>query len=129
MVDDETGVVIGVQRTISAYARLVDGRDMANCAKLFTDDARITIMGEVHEGGVAIRAWLDGLAKSAPGIHLTTNTLVDASGRDEACATSDVAFIKRDETGWKIIVAGQYVDTLRRGSGGWQFTSRTISLS
>jgi ketosteroid isomerase-like protein len=129
MSDTETGVVVGVQRTISAYARLVDGRDMAGCARLFTDDARITVMGEVHDGRVAICTWLDGLAKSAPGIHLTTNTLVDSSGGDDARATSDVAFIKRDETGWKILVAGQYVDTLRRGSGGWQFTSRTISLS
>ena len=40
MFDNETAISVGVQRTISAYARLVDGRDMAGCARLFTDDAQ-----------------------------------------------------------------------------------------
>lgn len=129
MTDNATEVIVGVQQTIAAYSRFLDGRDMARCAALFTPDASMTVMGQVHEGDAAIRAWLDSLASSPPGIHMTSNTLVEVLGADEAAATSDVAYIKRDEAGWKVLVAGQYVDRLTRGPDGWQFSSRVINLS
>ena len=126
---DLPAIEAGVARTITRYARTVDGRDMAACAALFTEDARITVMGETHVGSEAIKAWLALLAKSPPGIHLTTNTLVEPAGPGRATATSDVAFIKREEAGWKIVVAGQYSDELVARGDHWLFASRTITLS
>jgi len=119
----------GVRRTIAAYARSVDGRDMEACARLFTDDARIRVMGEEHVGAAQVRAWLEMLAKSPPGIHLTTNTLVHPRGGSEAEAVSDVAFIKQTDGAWRIVVAGRYADRLRREADGWRFVERVISLS
>lgn len=129
MNDTMLKVDAGVRRTIAAYARHVDGRDMDQCASLFAPEARIAVMGESHEGAVAIRAWLNQLARSAPGIHLTTNTLVEMIGEGRASAVSDVAFIKRDDSGWRIVVAGQYADELVESDGRWLFANRTITLS
>lgn len=119
----------GVRRTIAAYARTVDGRDMAAAARLFTDDARIQVMGEEHVGIAQVRAWLEMLGKSPAGIHLTTNTLVQPRGATEAEAMSDVAFIKQVDGAWKIVVAGSYADRLRREADGWRFVERVITLS
>jgi ketosteroid isomerase-like protein len=119
----------GVQRTIACYARAMDGRDLQSCVALFTEDAVIEVMGQRYAGVGAIRGWMNELAKSPPGIHLTTNTVVQAVSADEATAISDVAFIKRLEGGWQILAAGKYEDQLRRNGSQWQFIKRTIVLT
>jgi len=120
---------VDVQRMISTYARTMDGRDIPSCAALFAEDAVIEVMGQRHAGLAAIRTWMNELAKTPPGIHLTANTLVQAAGEGEATAVSDVAFIKQVDGAWRILTAGRYEDRLRRTDSEWRFVSRRIVLT
>lgn len=118
-----------IRHLIASYAAAVDGRDKEAALALFAQDARLNVMGQEIEGSDGVAGWIDSLFASPPGIHLTTNTVIQLTDASTASARSDVAFIKRDENGWKILVAGQYLDTLVNRDGNWLFQGRKIVLS
>src|SRR4051794_38349550 len=117
-----------VRRLISTYALSMDSRDIETCSGLFFDDAVLAVNGEEQVGGAAIRTWMDALAASPPGRHMTANTVVDAVG-ERATATSDLAFLRpADAGGWQVMVSGRYRDVVERRDGRWGFQRRDIDL-
>lgn len=120
---------MGVLRTIAGYPRLIDARELDACAALFADDAHLEMMGQVFRGVEAIRTWMETLRQSQPGIHLTTNTLVERVAPGRAAATSDVAFIRHDESGWQIVFAGRYIDEFTDAGDRWLFTRRVFQMA
>ena len=121
---------IGVRDSVARYAITMDGRNIDECASLFAQDASIEVMGETFVGREQIRSWMEMLAENPPGIHLTTNTVVNQIDETHATAISAVGFSKRGEGGgWQIMVAGFYTDELTLVDGRWLFSKRRISLS
>lgn len=120
---------IGVLRTIASYPRLIDARELDACAALFADDAHLDMLGNVFQGIEAIRPWMETLRKSPPGIHLTTNSLVEHVAPGRAAAVSDVAFIRNGEAGWQIMFAGRYIDEFIDVGDRWLFTSRVFQMA
>lgn len=124
------GADLGVRRLIAQYAAHVDSRRLDEAVALFAPDASVVVNGETHEGRDAVRGWFEGLFQTPPGMHLTTNTVVDIDPAqpDRATAWSEVAYIRKLENGWSVMVAGRYEDVCQLSEGGWLFTNRTIEI-
>ena len=119
MTIEQIGADIGVKRLLSLYATYVDSRQLDKALALFAPDALLVLNGEEKQGSSAIKAWIDTLANSPAGIHMTTNTVVtvDSARPDHAQARSDVGYIRKLADGWKVLAAGRYIDTCEFKNG------------
>jgi len=118
----------GVRRTLAQYCQLCDDGRFDEWAELFTPDASFVVMGRVHTGREAIRAFIEaGQPPERRGKHLCANPLVeiDEQGR-RARAVTDYAFVGRVEGGFAITSVGRYHDSLVERDGSWQFHRREI---
>jgi uncharacterized protein (TIGR02246 family) len=118
----------GIRRTLADYSQLCDDGRFEEWARLFSDDARFVVSGQVTEGRDAIR---DLMARMQPpearGKHITSNSLVDLDG-DSATATTDYLFVRATADGPVIVAAGRYYDRLARHGPRWQFRERAITM-
>jgi ketosteroid isomerase-like protein len=126
--EDMLHAEIGILRTIASYPRLIDARDLDACAALFVDNARLEMLGHVFRGIQAIRTWMETLRQSPPGIHLTTNSLIEHIAPGQAAAVSDVVFIRQGDAGWQIVFAGKYIDKFIEAGDRWLFASRIFEM-
>ena len=120
-----------VTEVLYSYARLVDGRDFAAAAELFTDDC-VAEYGiretEIMRSSAAVADWLasqlrDGSASS----HHISNVQVSFPDADHAEATCYVyAWHRMPGTGADPIVLARYVDRLERTPAGWRIAHRRL---
>lgn len=117
-----------IGRTLAEYCQLLDDGRFDQWADLFTEDARLVLLGRVTTGRHAIRDYMMGVqSEGSRGLHMTANILVDADG-DTATATTDYMFVRPSGGGLAIIAAGHYYDRLVRGGTRWRFSEREITL-
>jgi len=112
-----------IRDVLASYCQLCDDGRFAEWAELFTDDARLHVMGTTHHGRAAVRSFIE--AAQPPerrGKHLVTNVLVALDG-DRARTWSDYLFVDRNGTPTSV---GRYHDELRREEGRWRFELREI---
>jgi 3-phenylpropionate/cinnamic acid dioxygenase small subunit len=120
-----------VTEVLYSYARLVDGRDFAAAAELFTDDC-VAEYGiretEILRSSAAVADWLasqlrDGSASS----HHISNVQVSFPDADHAEATCYVyAWHRMPGAAADPIVLARYVDRLERTPDGWRIAHRRL---
>jgi len=120
-----------VTEVLYSYARLVDGRDFAAAAELFTDDC-VAEYGiretEIMRSSAAVADWLasqlrDGSASS----HHISNVQVSFPDADHAEATCYVyAWHRMPGAAADPIVLARYVDRLERTPDGWRIAHRRL---
>lgn len=125
---------------VHRYAALVDDRDPAGAAALFTDDGVLARadpprqLGPVHEevGPTAIEAALGALRDVPLTVHEVVGTVLDpgpdpdiARGR-VACAAHHLLPGERGSTDlvWHL----RYLDTYRRTPAGWRIQRRELHI-
>jgi hypothetical protein len=114
----------GVRSTIAAYTHALDDGRTEDVVDTFCLDGTIDIPGlGTHTGHDALRQAYDSWKPQRPQRHLVLNTLVRASGDDEAVALSDVVFLLHRE-GWAVQLVGRYDDILHRDGDRWRFHRR-----
>ena len=117
-----------IRRTLAEYCQLLDDGRFEQWADLFTEDARLVLLGRVTTGRDAIRDYMMGVQPDGSrGLHMTANSLVDADG-DSATATTDYMFVRPSGGGPAIIAAGHYHDRLVRDRTRWRFSEREITM-
>ena len=83
-----------IRRTLAEYCQLLDDGQFDQWADLFTEDARLVLLGKVTTGRDAIRDYMMGVQPDGSrGLHMTANSVVDADG-DSATATTDYMFLR-----------------------------------
>ncbi|WP_433710306.1 nuclear transport factor 2 family protein [Nocardia sp. CA-084685] len=118
-------VAHGVHTAIAAYAHALDDGRTDDIVALFSPDGVSEIMGVgTFEGHEAIRQVYAGLLPTQPQRHLVANTVITSWSEDAATANSDLVFLQRGASGWAVLIAGRYEDTLRRDDGAWRFQHR-----
>ncbi|WP_029431376.1 nuclear transport factor 2 family protein [Blastococcus sp. URHD0036] len=126
----DPSVSAAVLNAVAAYAQALDAGRTDDLAALFTPDGVAEIVGSsAFTGRDAIREGYAAFAPSAPQLHLVANTVVTPASEDEVTAVSDLAFLHRGKSGWRVQLTGRYDDTLRRTYEGWRFTRRVLTLS
>ena len=120
-----------VTEVLYSYARLVDERDFAAAAELFTDDC-VAEYGiretEIMRSSAAVADWLasqlrDGSASS----HHISNVQVSFPDADHAEATCYVyAWHRMPGAAADPIVLARYVDRLERTTAGWRIAHRRL---
>lgn len=125
-VEDE----LAIRRILVDYARLLDERDYAGFADLFTPEGEWNRAdGSGRKGRAAIRAVLEEVmgpagAPNAANYHLISNPRVDLEG-DRARATSRYLFVMRGPDGQPVpALAGVYHDEFVRHQGEWMIKRR-----
>ena len=117
-----------IRRTLADYCQLLDDGRFDQWADLFTEDARLVLLGKVTTGRDAIRDYMmEVQPDGSRGLHMTANSVVDADG-DSATATTDYMFLRPSGTGLAIIAAGHYHDRLVRDKIRWRFAERGITM-
>lgn len=124
-----TDPYVGVPDLLARYALSMDDRRLDDCLALFTDDAALTVNGNLTEGKAAIRDWMQTLAANPAGKHLTTNVAVTPHGADRATSVADLAFLRRGDDGrWALYMAGRYEDDIVLRDREWRFARRDILM-
>lgn len=118
-----------IRDLLSEYCYSYDAGDIDRVVALFTQDAVISNATGVHRGAAEIRAnYVDFVAKRRFGFHYVTNiTIRLTANADEAVATSYLLTFNMTNTGQIAIVAGSYVDRLRRLNRMWRIAERRIT--
>jgi SnoaL-like domain len=130
---------VEIRDVLERYMRYNDDLAADRIADLFDEDARFQVMGHVHAGREAIRAffaregsnvpaWTEPgqLFKQPGSVHISSNPVIDVDG-DTASAETDFLVIRRDEEGRaRPVLVGRYRDRLHRlESGQWVIYTRT----
>ncbi|MCX7621669.1 MAG: nuclear transport factor 2 family protein [Acidimicrobiales bacterium] len=113
---------------IALYCHFCDDGRFDAFAELFTEDAQFVVMGQVHHGRDAIKAFMQ--AAQPPqrrGKHITSNAVfvVDPGG-ERAEGKTDYVFLARSGDSFAIQSVGRYHDQFVRQNGRWRFARREI---
>ena len=113
---------LDISRLLAEYCHRCDDGDFAAVAGMFTADGTFEFGRRSLEGREAIAAGLAAM-QPANGKHLSTNLVVEVDG-DDASAVSDFVFLVKQDGGLVPLLAGRYLDELRRDGGTWRFHRR-----
>jgi ketosteroid isomerase-like protein len=118
---------LGILATVAEYCHAIDERGGQGVGDLFTEDARLTMMGQSFEGRAAITARLSG--RDGGGlIHLAANPVVRVSG-DTAAGTVDHLLLRRSSDGTlSPFAVGRWVDRYVRGASRWLLAERSVEF-
>ena len=118
-----------IRNLLVRYGLLLDQKDFAGYAALFTADGVLHAPLGTATGPEAIRELLDGiLGPIEPGFHLMASPLIEVDG-DEATSTSRFTYVQNGEGGAvEVRLVGHYDDRLRREAGHWRFRHRRITI-
>lgn len=118
--------VARIRDTIAAYAQAVDDGRTEDIVATFLPDGWVSFPGiDPQHGRDAIRAVYSSVPKGAQR-HLVLNTLITAFDGESATASSDLLFLAKGESGWKVKIVGRYTDKLRKDGDAWLFSSREL---
>jgi hypothetical protein len=112
---------IGVSALLDRYAPTIDRRDIDECIELFSDDAVLVPIGEASKRRTALPEWMDEIARTPGGRHLTTNVLVSRAIDASVSSVVDIARLRPAETGRQLVPVGESNDTLGIEDGAWRF--------
>lgn len=128
---DELSTYDSCRDLIMDYAYFRDHKNAEALAALFTDDAELSILGDVRKGREAIRQRLAEMSGNT--VHLMSTIRISKLSESEATGVSYVtvyAMPPGDDPhtvdGWAGI--GEYHDTFRKTADGWKIAKRTLAL-
>jgi 3-phenylpropionate/cinnamic acid dioxygenase small subunit len=122
--DDEDQIM----RTLGEYSLLCDDGRFDEWGELFTEDARLELMGQVKTGRQAIVTYMRSVQPAGSrGIHMISGPLVEVDG-SSASASTNYLFVRPTADGMAIVAAGRYYDQLVRDSRRWRFAERKITI-
>jgi hypothetical protein len=130
---------LAIREVLERYMRYNDDLAADKIAELFDDDARFQVMGQVHVGRDAIRAFFTREGANAPAwtepgelfkqpewIHVSSNPVIDVDGGTATAETDFVVLRRNDEGRARPVLIGRYRDRLRRRDDGrWVIVTRT----
>ena len=112
-----------IRRLLAGCCQTLDDGHFEEWAALYTEDCRFAVMGQRTQGRAEMRAMIEPFQTAdLRGKHMISEPRINLHG-DEANATTDFAFVARDN---RILQTGRYYDILRRGADGWQVAGREI---
>jgi hypothetical protein len=124
---------LAARRLVARYAQLVDDRNFAAAAALFTADGRVVIGGEEHVGPAGVEAWLsDGTTRlgAEATVHDMSNVVISyGSQPDSLHAVSDMALLVKRDGGWGIGLVARYHDTFVGHGREVLFRQRVLTTS
>ena len=110
-------------RPVTLYGHLLDARDWAGLAAIFTGDATIEWVNDQGSTKLAIGEVLPMLAEYAhPSAHHATNMLTDIIDHDTVRVTSKGLAIESDGRSWSVT----YTDVIARTPAGWRIAQRVV---
>ena len=125
---------------VHRYAALVDERQAAAVARLFTEDGILVSPDPPrsldpvteHAGRTAIEQAMAAVVALETSVHAITGVVLDA-GEEPDTATGRVTcfahhLTRRDDTPYDVVWAVRYQDTYRRTPDGWGFASRVATV-
>ena len=117
-----------IRRTLCQYSQLCDDGRFDEWGELFTDDARLEVMGQVKTGRPAIVTYMRSVQPpESRGIHMISGPLVEVDG-PSASARTNYIFVRPATDGMAIVAAGRYHDQLVSDGGRWRFAERKITI-
>jgi 3-phenylpropionate/cinnamic acid dioxygenase small subunit len=117
-----------IRRTLGRYSLLCDDGRFDQWGELFTEDARLELMGKVTLGRPAIVTYMQSIQPAeSRGLHMTSGPLVEVDGAS-ASATTNYMFVRPTADGMTIVAAGRYYDQLVRDGRRWLFAERRITM-
>lgn len=130
-----------IEQLIASYGLLYDSSDFERFADLFTKDARYNIAPDPGLFPLPVTgrdAIVDSMAgrrnhtastSGASPRHLSTNVLVYDLHEDQARVASFlVVCFAHPDGSYELRRSGTYIDTVRKDSGVWRFSSRHLHL-
>src|SRR5262245_723327 len=95
------------------YGRIIDAKDVAGLAGVFSDDVVLHLPSGDHRGLDAVRTFFAGAFAAAPGSrrHFIANQIADVTAEDEVRVQSYFWFVSADAQ--SVIGWGAYDDTVR----------------
>ncbi len=100
-----------ISRQLALYCHYWDDAKMDEFAALFTEDASFTFFGKTYVGRDTIgETFADMATRTGVTQHLTSNIVITQTSISEATAESDFALIRPAKVGFKISIAGRYID-------------------
>jgi uncharacterized protein (TIGR02246 family) len=109
--------VDAIRELLAAYALALDADDIAECVKLFTEDAEFEVYGRTFAGQDGIGT----MFRDAPnGLHLIGAAGIDVR-EDTASVRSQMLFV---DAGTQRTRSALYDDDLVRREGQWLFRRR-----
>ena len=128
MENPDVAATVGVQDLYARYAHLIDRRDFAGFAELFTDDGQFSLGEAGARGRDAIREFMPTVMKSPGGAHVITNVSVRPAGNDRWSAVADYLLTRRSADGgpWGIVGVGSYESVATRIGAEWYFSEHRI---
>ena len=124
MTDEEA-----IRRLLAQYSQFCDDGEFDQFAMLFTTDAELQVMGDVHVGREAIKTFMTAAQPpSRRGRHVITNAVIDVdSDSDSAEVRTDYLFVSPQKVGgFASTNVGRDHDRLVKRGGAWRFAVREI---
>jgi 3-phenylpropionate/cinnamic acid dioxygenase small subunit len=119
-----------ITEVLHSYARLVDERDFAAVAELFTDDCLAEYgveEADILHSASDLAEWLTNRVGVSETSHHISNVQIRLRGTDQAEATSYVyAWHRIPGLPVEPVVMARYVDVLARGTDGWRIAHRSM---
>jgi hypothetical protein len=115
-----------IRRTLVRYCMLLDDGRFDEWSELFTESARLHVLGRTHEGRNDIRAFVEkGLPPESRGKHVNGNPLIELdSWNGTANVWSDFVLVDRSGA---VTQQGRYHDVMERGTDKtWRFIVREL---
>jgi ketosteroid isomerase-like protein len=110
------------------YADAVRARDGARWGATWTDDAR-WVLGpdrDVVGRDAIVELWTSSMERYTAVVQQYHTAVFDIDG-DTATGRIELSELNIKADGGRHVLAGHYLDTYRRTSDGWRFTSRQLT--
>jgi 3-phenylpropionate/cinnamic acid dioxygenase small subunit len=120
-----------ITELVHTYARLVDERDFAGAAGVFTEDCRAEYgvrEADTMGSAAAVGDWLtQQLREGTATSHHISNVQIEFADADHAATTSYVyAWHRSPGVEVEPVVMARYVDRVERTAGGWRIAHRRM---
>ena len=117
---------LAIRRILARYCHLVDDRDFAAAAELFTEDGRFRLLDQDMTGREAIKAYLETIPD--PIFHHVSNVVVSNGSQPGTYhALSDLSAGGKSEAGWSVWLMARYHDTLVGEGRDLRFSQRIVT--
>jgi hypothetical protein len=121
-----------IRRLLALYAQRLDDRNIDGLVALFTPDAQVEALGQIHSGQAKIREWLkDSFAQQLPG-RMEQNQLVNpvltVHGETAEGRTDQLCFRSLETTPWELEVVMRHHDKFAKVNGEWRFKKKAIEM-
>lgn len=118
-----------IRGLLAAYCHALDDGRTEDLVAMFVPDGTATLPRTPPlQGHDALRAAYAAMAPKTPQRHVVTNLHLEEYDGTRATVVSDLVFLLKGESEWKVRMVGRYTDVVRKEGEGWLFESRELTL-